>query len=454
MVIVAAAAAFAWLSSPPPPPRVLNTTQLTRDGIPKADVVTDGSRLYINEGQILTHIVQASAAGGETSPLPTPFANAIAAEISPDHTATLGGSASWAPRRKVRPGVCPFPSGAPRRLADVVGHGATWSPDGRHFVFFKASDIYQANADGTDPKKLITVSGTPRIRRFSPDGTRIRFTLTVPENNSGSLWEIRSDGSDLHPLLPGWHNPPSECCGVVDARWPLLSLCEPSPSRGNIWAMREPTGLFHRRSSGPFQLTAGPLSFDLSDAQPGWQESLCQARRKVAENSSATIPSLLSSCLSYRGSRRANWISPATASGSLTFPIPSKRSGAAAWTAAIACSSPFRQSSPACPAGLPTVPRSPISTAQPGRPWKAFLISTQGGTPQEMLSETHTQADATWSPDGKRLALGRTRKLDCRNHSDPDRGPRDSPALSHPRLGELFSPRWSPDGQYLAAITA
>ena len=48
-VVVATAAAFAWLSSPPPPPRVLATTQLTRDGIPKDNLVTDGSRLYITE---------------------------------------------------------------------------------------------------------------------------------------------------------------------------------------------------------------------------------------------------------------------------------------------------------------------------------------------------------------------------------------------------------------------
>src|SRR5208337_3553687 len=43
------AVAFAWLSSPPPPPRILNTTQLTRDGVPKSNLVTDGSRLYMEE---------------------------------------------------------------------------------------------------------------------------------------------------------------------------------------------------------------------------------------------------------------------------------------------------------------------------------------------------------------------------------------------------------------------
>ena len=36
----------------PPPPRVLATTQLTRDGIPKQGIITDGSRLFIGEADI------------------------------------------------------------------------------------------------------------------------------------------------------------------------------------------------------------------------------------------------------------------------------------------------------------------------------------------------------------------------------------------------------------------
>src|SRR5271167_5002109 len=58
-VVVAVAAAFAWFSSSPPPPRVLNTTQLTRDGLPKGNLVTDGSRLYMDEIVDASRIVQA-----------------------------------------------------------------------------------------------------------------------------------------------------------------------------------------------------------------------------------------------------------------------------------------------------------------------------------------------------------------------------------------------------------
>jgi Tol biopolymer transport system component len=72
-----------------------------------------------------------------------------------------------------------------------------------------------------------------------------------------------------------------------------------------------------------------------------------------------------------------------------------------------------------------------------------------------MLSETHTQVDATWSPDGKKLAFARTRQT---GSSEPltiqivDLATHEGSTI--PGSENLFSPRWSPDGQYLAALTA
>ena len=51
LVILAIATTFVWLRLPQIPPRVLATTQLTKDGVPKDGLLTDGSRLYIGESQ-------------------------------------------------------------------------------------------------------------------------------------------------------------------------------------------------------------------------------------------------------------------------------------------------------------------------------------------------------------------------------------------------------------------
>src|SRR5579863_4043470 len=62
LLIVVAVGIFAWLTYPTPQARVLATTQLTRDGLPKIATFTDGARLYITENSPNFHIVQASSA--------------------------------------------------------------------------------------------------------------------------------------------------------------------------------------------------------------------------------------------------------------------------------------------------------------------------------------------------------------------------------------------------------
>src|SRR5438309_10858526 len=81
-------------------------------------------------------------------------------------------------------------------------------------VFIKGADLYLANADGSSPRLLASAPGYAFAANFSPDGSRIRFSVRGQANTT-SLWEVRTDGSNLHQLLKGWHTPPSEWCG----RW-------------------------------------------------------------------------------------------------------------------------------------------------------------------------------------------------------------------------------------------
>jgi len=90
-------------------------------------------------------------------------------------------------------------------------------------------------------------------------------------------------------------------------------------------------------------------------------------------------------------------------------------------------------------------------SAKTGKPWKIFVVSAQGGTPEELLPQDTSEGDPGWSPDGNRLVF--SRQPDTANASDVrilDLNTRQVTIL--PGSSGLFSPRWSPDGRYIAAL--
>jgi len=452
IAIITVAGTFAWLRSPLPPPKVLATTQITHDGIPKVTVLTDGSRLYITEtsggSQLL---VQASSVGGQTSAIPSPFTDVGLGDISPDHTqllvAGVTGTETEAPFWAL-----PLPSGAPRRLAGVVGHAGAWSPDGRRLAFAKGSDLYLANADGTDAHKLIAVSGIPAGLRFSPDGARLRLDVTNSEDNFSSLWEVRTDGTGLHPLLPTWHPLPAECCGRWSPDGRYYFFLDYTPAGWNLWAQRESTGIIQRQSSIPFQLSTGPLSFGSLAPSPDGKKLFMAGRQGRGElvrfdARSHQFVQFLSgiSAGELDFSRDGKWVTY------VSYP------DYALWRSRVDGSDPLQLTFPPMSADLPRW--SPDGTqiafvdSELGRPLKIFLVSAQGGTPQELLPESRNQVDPVWSADGKQIAFGRigvvgsTEKLaiqvvDISTHQ----------VSVIPGSESLFSPRWSPDGRHLAAL--
>jgi serine/threonine protein kinase len=448
LLLLVVSGAFAWRSSAPRPPRVTTTTQLTRDGIPKIGVMTDGSRLYINELDSTRQIGQVSTNGGEVSPIVTPFANVVALDISPDHTQLLVSNPVGTENEEPYWSL-PLPSGTPRRLADVVGNhgGGTWSPDGKHLVFTNGADIYLADADGSEPHKLATVSGLPWLPRFSPDGARIRFNILKSHE---TLWEVRPDGSDLHIVFPQGHGPSDACCAQWTADGRYFFFLSSNGSISNVWAMREPAGMFRWRSSAPVQLTTGPLSFDSLAISPDGKKLFVDASQGRAElvryDSKAQqfvpfLSGISAGELDY--SRDGKWITYASyPEGTL-------------WRSRADGSDRVQLTYPPVSAGLPRWSPDGAQVAyigsRPGQPWKIFVISAQGGTPQEILPQDQGESDPVWSPEGKRLAFGRSTERESTGIYVVDLATHQLSAV--PGAEKLFSPRWSPDGKYLAALT-
>jgi WD40 repeat protein len=91
-----------------------------------------------------------------------------------------------------------------------------------------------------------------------------------------------------------------------------------------------------------------------------------------------------------------------------------------------------------------------FSGGQFGKPAKIFLVSAQGGTVQELLSESRREMDPTWSPVGKRIAFGRLAFAEDQDIEVLDLQPHQVSVL--PGSQGIFSPRWSPDGRFLVAV--
>ncbi len=448
---IAAVSAIWWLRAPLPPPKLVGVTQITRDGLSKsAAMLTDGVRLYFGEFSAERFVLsQVSMTGGEVATISTPLPNVITLDITPDHSQLLVESfVGTEPEDPLW--VVPLPAGSPRRLADVTGHDGAFSPDGRQLVYATGKDLFLAKSDGSEPRKLLTAPAIPYSLRFSPDGARIRFTAVDSQLNASSLWEAKADGTGLHALLPGWRNPPSESHGrwTPDGAYYLFTHSDASGS--NIWALPEHQGLLRKGSSTPVQLTTGPLDFDGASPTTGHQIFVygLQPRGELVSydtRSQKFVPYLSGiSVQEVAFSPDGQWVTYVTIPEGTLWRIRVDGSERLQLTYAPMYTS--------LPRWSPDGKQIAFDGAQYGKPWKIFLISAQGGAPQELLSENRGEFDPSWSPDGKQIAFGRQdvpeaqviNVLDLQTHQF-------SPL---PGSQGTFSPRWSPDGRFLAALSA
>jgi WD40 repeat protein len=84
-------------------------------------------------------------------------------------------------------------------------------------------------------------------------------------------------------------------------------------------------------------------------------------------------------------------------------------------------------------------------------PYRMYLVSAAGGTPQKLMpNDAHPQIDATWSPDGNSVAFSwNSGSADSAIHI---LDMKTQLVSTLPGSRGFFSPRWSPDGHYLAAM--
>ena len=443
VLFVASAFLLYWLVRPRIPV-VTAIHQLTRTGLSKVTLATDGIRVYFIEGVGgQSHLAQVSTHGGDVSYIETPLISGPAIrDISDDASMLLLADVTasledphW---------LYALPNGPLRKFPGRDLGWPAFVPGTQQIAYILAPErnrIFAVDQDGSNTHALLSAPGP--ISRFSiaPDGNRVSYSI------DGKLWESRLDGSGLRRFLPGYSQPVSMGLWSPDGK-DYIFLSEGSDG-SNLWAVTETRlGPYHLTSS-PVQLTFGPLQFS-----SGWTPArdgkriygLGTSQRGelvVYDSPSAQFRTYLNgiSAAMLDFSRDGQWVTYAA------FPE---------WTLwRSRLDGTDRQQLTTQSLGTVLFPKwSPDGRFIAFMNWQKKsidLIPADGGAPMLLLAGDFLPADPTWSPDGNSIAYGGAANTGTSEIRILDLGTRQSTTV--PGSQHLFSPRWSPDGRYLAALS-
>jgi DNA-binding winged helix-turn-helix (wHTH) protein/Tol biopolymer transport system component len=449
LVLILGAAAIAALAlwkavlRTPNMPRVLRFTQLTNDGQAKTGgMATDGSRIYFNE--VLPGprnvIVQVSVKGGEVVPLSVTLKAPVLQDFYREGTELLitsseqgGGSSLW---------LQPVAGGSPRRVGTFLVDEARFGADGSNIIYGTRHDVYSVSRDGSSSRKLLSVDNFPYSFRFSPDARVFRFSQANDLYDSIAIMEADADGTGLHKLFPG-------CCGkwTPDGRYFIFE--NKVDNRVDLWAIAEQRRFpWRKHDERPVPLTAGPLNFSVPVPSKDGNQIFAIGDSPRAEvirydsRSREFVPYLSGiSAESLSFTRDGQWVTY------VSYPE------GALWRSKIDGSERLQLTFPPLrvllPRWSPDGKQIAFNASAPGVPWNIYMVASAGGTPERLSPSDQSQMDVSWAPDGRFLVFG-TGAVPNAPISIIDLSSKRISIL--PGSMGLFSPRWSPDGKYIAAL--
>jgi eukaryotic-like serine/threonine-protein kinase len=442
------ALAYFWIR-PAAVPKVSNYVQLTHDGQPKYLVGTEGSRLflYVVSGDY-QGMAEMSTSGGEPIKMQLPplsFNSPQPLSLSQDGSELVMDGHGVPPSGPLW--SVPVVGGSPRKLGDIAGQDGAWSADGKFIAYSNGNSLFTAKSDGTDARKVITVGDAGFVFNpvWSPDGNHLRFMYGATFDAAEYFMEVSLDGTGLHRLLPGW-TPDSECCGgwTADGRYFLFL------SRGQIWALPRKAGFLHSEPK-PIQLTSSPMP--LSGPVPSTDGKKLFVIGRTVRGQLTRYDLKSGRFEPYLGGISAEYVSFSKDGqwvAYVSFPEGTL------WRSKTDGSERLQLTYPPSQALMPrwspdgkTIVFFGVDANKPPRIYEA---SREGGNPRPLMPDNpDPQTDPNWSPNGSKIvfagrpadAASSIRVFDLATHQ----------ISTLPGSQGMYSPRWSPDGRYIPALS-
>jgi Tol biopolymer transport system component/DNA-binding winged helix-turn-helix (wHTH) protein len=443
-VLVVLAAAFLSWQWPEPAPVLGNYKQITYDGQRKGDgLATDGQRVYFPaktpEGYA---IAQVSSNGGAAVLLATSLGSDLRLlDLSPDGSELLVLPSSQDDSEEQLYAIS-VPDGAPRRISDVTATSAGWSPDGQYFVYVHGNALFTASRIGADVRKIVELPDPPYQPRISPDGSIVRFVLPGRGVSHSELWDINIDGTGLHQVLPNWNKGQAEGNWTRDGRYFLFNAW--ANGRLGIWAVPRRATLLNPHSK-PVLLTPGNSNITLPVQSPDGKKlfvSVGTTRMEVMRfqaESGKFVPHLPISGTGFNFTHDGQHVIYTRLPG---FDLIRSRIDGSEQVKLLQGSSlqmvRWGRLSP---------DEKQIAVAEGTNNVGIYLVPTEGGKPELVLSGHYLAPD--WSPDGNSLVF---RDVTQEPSSLGVVDLRTKKASAIPESQDMWRPRWSTDGRYIAAI--
>jgi len=459
LLIVTAVGVWIWMR-PLAQPQVANYVQLTHDGVQKTLVGTDGSRIFLTIGDSGREETAAiPVGGGEPARIAMPAVDMVPVDMSADGSSFLVVDGTGYPTTGPLWSL-PVLGGSPRRLGDATGHTAAWSADGKQMAYANGADVFIANADGAGAHKIATMKNFVSGLAISPDDTELRVeTEEISQSGSSvvvgerTMWSVATTGGNPQPLIADWPNTRNECCG----QWTEAGKYFVFQSQGQIWVLPGSRGLF-RKGTQPVQLTSSPMQLQSPLLSRDGKKLFVVGMTFRGELTSFDVKSGQPSL--FMGGISADWME-ASRDGKqvvyVSYPQGDLWKSNADGTDRVQLT--FAPARPVLPRWSPSGQTILFFEfpGGPNHPGKMYEIPAAGGAPHPLLpNDNQNEQDPTWSADGKRIAFGGDA-----NDANRVGGPAikilnvESGDVSMVSGSErMFSPRWSPDGRSLAAMTS